>query len=109
MIDSNIKLGKGVLCIKGEDGELKELQPVENIEYIGIDYANEEDKTGVFLSNGEISISLEYITKKKYHRKRKGKRYIYSYYEETTLHDDFLEKVFGVKNKNRKISKIKSK
>ena len=48
-------------------------------------------------------------TLKKYHRKKKGKRYLPYYVEEYLLFDDFKYKVFGIKGKYKKYRKIGEK
>lgn len=65
----------------------------------GVDMGDKESESveGIFLSDGELSIDISNQIIKKYHRKRKGKRYLVYICEEYSLFDDFKSKVLGGK------------
>lgn len=77
---------------------------------MNVDTSNKESKNvnGIFLSDGESSFDLSNIMIKKFHRKRKGKRYLVYFYKEYSLYEDFIINVFGAKiyKKNRKLGGV---
>lgn len=105
----NTKLGLSNLKFIDEDGSEKDI--ASGVIECGIDITSQKDKSanGLFLVDGEVSINISNATIKKYHRKRKGKKYLVYYYEEYSLFDDFQNKVFGKKIKNKKYRKIGGK
>lgn len=104
----NTKIGLSNIKIIDKDGNEKEL--ATGVVECGVDTGNKESETvnGIFLSNGELSIDISNKTIKKYHRKRKGKRYLVYFYEEYSLFDDFKSKVFGEKIVHKKYRKLGS-
>ena len=74
---------------------------LQNSGYIN-ENVNDKNVNGIFLANNEISIDISNISIKKYHRKRKGKRYLIYYYEEYSMFDDFIFKVFDRNHKKYK-------
>lgn len=76
----------------------------------GIDISEKESEIveGMMLSNGELTLDISDTLVRKYHRKRKGKRYLTYYVEEYLLFDDFKHEVFGIKGKYKKYRKIGS-
>ncbi len=91
-----------------ENGNEKELS--SGIVECGVDIGNKESESanGIFLSDGELSIDISNKMVKKFHRKRKGKRYLIYSYEEYSLFDDFKSKVFGAKIKYKTYKKLGS-
>lgn len=105
------KIGEVFLYLKKENGELEAVGTVSETLEIGVDYANDKDQTfpRVEMTNGEVTFDLKLVLGRKYHKTRKGKRYIYTYYEEFNFCDDFFEKVLGIKNNNKKVGKVGGK
>ena len=68
----------GKLFFVNEDGEKQEIGTTANLDYIGIDLAEGEDEQVTTLCNKEVTFSIK-PTYKEWHKKRKGKRYIYYY------------------------------
>lgn len=103
---TDLEIGK--LGYLNEKGELQELGSIKNI---GVDFAEGKDKQidTVVLTNKEITLDLKIVTKKIFHKSRKGKRYVHTYYEEISLFDDFFKAVLGKKNKKIKVSKLGGK
>ena len=106
-----MNIGTGKLYFIDDNGQEKELGIIDCGESIDIDYSDDKvnQMAKVEATNGEISLDLKLIARNVYHRKKKGRRYVYIYYEEVNLYDDFLEKVFKKKNKNKKIIKLGKK
>lgn len=103
------KMGLSNLKFIDEDGNEKEI--ASGVAEIGVDISNKEDASvdGMFLSDGEVTFDISDTLIKKYHRKKKGKRYLPYYVEEYLLFDDFKHKVFGIKGKYKKYRKVGSK
>ena len=105
----NNKTGLSNLKYIDEDGNVQDI--ASGVPEIGVDISNKEDASvdGMFLSDGEVTFDIPDILIKKYHRKKKGKRYLPYYVEEYLLFDDFKYKVFGIKGKYKKYRKVGSK
>lgn len=106
----NTKFGVSNLKYLDKDGNEYDMTSVKELD-IGVDASNEESKNinEIFLINdGTLSFDITDVPLKKYHRKRKGKRYLTYYYEEYSLFDDFKNKVFGTKIKSKKYRKLGS-
>lgn len=102
MLD-NIAQTKNLFLI--EDGS-----PVKigNVSSIDMDTSIQENPHSDYmvLSDGSLTIDISDISISKYHRKRKGKRYLIYRCEEYKLFDDFKSKVFGVKMNYKKLRKL---
>ena len=70
------KMGLSNLKFIDEDGNEKEI--ASGVAEIGVDISNKEDASvdGMFLSDGEVTFDISDTLIKKYHRKKKGKRYL---------------------------------
>ena len=91
-MSNGIKLGAGSLYIS--DGEtFKTLGGVEEL-YVGVDYANGEDEHITTISNGGITLTIK-PTYKKWFKKKKGNRYIYSYKLKVGFDLKVINKLFG--------------
>lgn len=101
------KIGLSNLKIITEDGRELEVGKCENV---SIDFAKEESDYNLdsimCISSGEVSFDISDNIIKKYHRKRKGNRYLIYYTEEYRLFDDFIYKVFNRKLKYKKYKKV---
>lgn len=98
------KIGLSNLKIITEDGRELEVGKCENV---GIDFSNNEHDEFVedfklLNDNNGITFEANINFTKKYHRKRKGKRYIITYYEEYSDIDELIELVTGKKLKHIK-------
>lgn len=105
----NTKIGLSNLKFIDADGNEKEIE--SGVIECGVDMGDKESESveGIFLSDGELSINVSNQIIKKYHRKRKGKRYLVYFCEEYYLFDDFKSKVFGTKIKYKKYRKLGSR
>lgn len=98
------KIGLSNLKIITEDGRELEVGKWENV---GIDFSNNEhdefiEDFKLLTDNKELTFEANINFTKKYHRKRKGKRYIITYYEEYSGIDELVELVTGKKLKHIK-------
>lgn len=98
------KIGLGNFKIITEDGRELEVGKWENV---GIDFSNNEhdefiEDFKLLTDNKELTFEANINFTKKYHRKRKGKRYIITYYEEYSGIDELVELVTGKKLKHIK-------
>lgn len=106
---NNGKIGLSNLKIITKDGRELEVGKCENI---GIDFSDSEHDEFVedfklLSDNNGITFESNINFTKKYHRKRKGKRYIITYYEQYSAIDGLIELATGKKIKHiKKVGEI---